>query len=246
MRPFLSTVEWGIDVDRQQAFDLMDHFISNGGEYIRTATHYPSSGKSSRFGKANEYLQAWLQANPGSKPKVLCEIGVLGRGAELAAGLSVAALLTMTELARGQFFDALWAISVARLPVQSDCEVGSITLALKELGLRVATAEPVTDDKSSIDDGDDRLRHFDISSAQGNGGLNSAPDASVIIENFGTSRMYNSDDLDFLARFSERIFGVCIRPTNPASLDEALAQFSLLPSYQAANPGRIADSGSLT
>ncbi len=249
MRPFLSTIGWGAGIDRRIAFDLLDRFVSRGGTYIRTATHYPSVDQTSAFGKSNEHLQAWLQANPHSKPKILCEIGAMGHGAKSPVEISSATLLTMVELARGQLFGALWGISIAQLLVGHESTESAIMRALKGQGLRLATTTTVgnaEDEGSSSVFGDDCLFHVDASNiASVATDLYAMSNKSVIIEANSASDLHDSKVMDVCDRFPERIFGVCIRPTSLDSLDRALTQFGQLTSYDKSNDGHSLGGGSV-
>lgn len=113
MKAVLSTANWGEALDRGEAMAILEAFQKAGGSYISAASHYPVSSVPERCGRANDYLQYWLQKNPDSKPKVICQIGYLDNTETPPVDVSAAAILTKTELVRGRLFDALWAISLA-------------------------------------------------------------------------------------------------------------------------------------
>ncbi len=222
MQPVLSTANWGAALDRQQSIAILDAFRDAGGTFISTASHYPLQTQASRFGRANDYLKDWLQANPADAPHVICQIGYLDNTKAPAVNVSGAAVLTATELVRGRLFDALWGITIAADPRESAAAIRTTWRSLSDLhktGLRIGLANiaaPSAHAKQTQGSEDDWLVHIQL-------GADSASEIARYRKHFPKVRIL----LDAKGPLDTAHLGAAIKAASPTLFGVAFAPNSL-------------------
>lgn len=114
----LGTMYFGTRIPPDRSFELLDHYVAAGGQWLDTADNYAFWSDPSGLGGASEtVLGRWLRANPGAPVRVATKVRwaplVPHRWPESAAGLSAPAVRRAVEGSLDRLgldcVDLLWA-----------------------------------------------------------------------------------------------------------------------------------------
>ncbi|WP_054112468.1 aldo/keto reductase [Marinagarivorans algicola] len=84
----LGTALWGWKVNKEEAFSLLDSYISLGGRLIDTAVNYPINKKSEDMGLAARWIGEWLAVNPSADIEIWYKLGAIDNLGSSEVGLS--------------------------------------------------------------------------------------------------------------------------------------------------------------
>lgn len=73
----LGTALWGWRVTKEDAFSLLDSYVSLGGRLIDTAANYPINKLAKDMGLAAKWIGEWLSMNPSADIEVWYKMGAI-------------------------------------------------------------------------------------------------------------------------------------------------------------------------
>jgi aryl-alcohol dehydrogenase-like predicted oxidoreductase len=108
----LGTALWGWGVDRNNAYELLEKFLNNGGSHIDTATNYPINKYKEDFGLAVKWIADWVSVNGSSKLALTVKIGSVDNMGTPDVNLAPSDIDRSANKLREKFGKALSCISV--------------------------------------------------------------------------------------------------------------------------------------
>lgn len=111
-RLILGTALWGWGVDKRDAFQILDHFVENGGSLIDVATNYPINKIPSDYGLALEYISGWIRSRRHKGLQVILKLGAIDNLGSSQFDLSRGRIESMVEEAHNLLSESLFCVSV--------------------------------------------------------------------------------------------------------------------------------------
>lgn len=111
-RVILGTALWGWGIDKNEAFQILDHFVESGGSLIDVATNYPINGVTSDYGLALEYISGWIRSRRHNDLQVILKLGAVDNLGSSQFDLSRGRIERVVEEAYKKLGQSLFCISV--------------------------------------------------------------------------------------------------------------------------------------
>lgn len=108
----LGTALWGWGINRTEAHQLLDRFITLGGTSVDTAVNYPINQRPEDFGLAARWLTEWLSVNGSKTAEILFKVGAEDNMGSPNTNLSSAHLRTTITQAQQSFGAALTTLAI--------------------------------------------------------------------------------------------------------------------------------------
>lgn len=108
----LGTALWGWGVDKQEAFEILDHFVESGGTLVDVATNYPINGVPADYGLSLEYLSEWIRSRQHDDLRIILKLGARDNVGSSRFDLSRDRILDLVERAHRKLGESLSCVSV--------------------------------------------------------------------------------------------------------------------------------------
>lgn len=108
----LGTALWGWGVDRAMAFNLLDQFVSLGGNVIDTATNYPINKRPDDYGLALNWIAEWLALAGKADVAVIAKIGAMNNFGDPINNLTPSFIQKSEDFLRNKLGESLAAIAI--------------------------------------------------------------------------------------------------------------------------------------
>ncbi len=111
-RVVLGTALWGWGVDKNEAFQILDHFVEGGGTLIDVATNYPINKVASDYGRALEYISSWIRSRQHKRVQVILKLGARDNLGSSQSDLSPGRIKRIVEETHKKLGQSLFCLSV--------------------------------------------------------------------------------------------------------------------------------------
>ncbi|WP_277588018.1 aldo/keto reductase [Pseudomonas chlororaphis] len=108
----LGTALWGWGIEESSAYQLIDTFVSKGGQIIDTASNYPINKRREDFSLAIRWIENWVKSNPNTGLSVIVKIGAIDNSGSPDTDLSPSNIISTASDLRDRLGQELSCISV--------------------------------------------------------------------------------------------------------------------------------------
>ena len=128
---FLGTALWGWQVEKTQAFDLLDIYYAAGHRGIDTASNYPINQQPADFQLAEHWLAEWCRTNGIHDLNIIAKLGATNNMGGDAPNLTPSFLLMNADYLQRLFGLNLWCLMLHWDPRAADYAINTTLIACR-------------------------------------------------------------------------------------------------------------------